>query len=460
MQAGYFKHPPLIAWIYELAITIGGSGHVWPIYLAGALANVGAAYACFRLARSFFAESDAFIGGLAVLLLETLAHVVAFEPLSHNTLLATVVAFSCWFAYEALAKGEWKWWLLLGVSLGLGMLTKYDMGIWAVCLLLLVLFSREGRSQLRRPKPYLSALTAVMIMSPNLVWLAQHQFAPFRYAGNRMLVMEGAIGYLTGPLVFLTDQIIWVLCPVVMLAPMLALRNRERSVDEKSGFESQFLGWFTLGPLVIFVIIAIVSASRLRPLWEYPFLSLVPLWLMLAFRRHAEMRSRTRVLATAAILMGIMVVGFVIQPAVCAYATNTPSKSDLPGREMAVKVKQLWDARQPGRRMPYVAGQFFLAQNVSFYLPERPHVFCTQDPSFEKVLPFDVACPWTTPDAVKQQGGIVVWYAERGNSEVPSWIAEVFPHAQYLTTLELPWQTGANLDPVPVGVAYIAPSSN
>jgi hypothetical protein len=74
-----------------------------------------------------------------------------------------------------LRTGDARWWLVIGVAIGLGMMTKLTMGFLVTGLVAGVLFT-SARRYLKSPWLWAGVAVAVLIFLPNLVWMAQHDF--------------------------------------------------------------------------------------------------------------------------------------------------------------------------------------------------------------------------------------------------------------------------------------------
>jgi hypothetical protein len=68
-----------------------------------------------------------------------------------------------------------RWWLAIGAAIGLGMLTKLSMSLLVAGLAAGVLFT-PARRYLKSPWLWAGAAAALLILLPNLVWMAQHDF--------------------------------------------------------------------------------------------------------------------------------------------------------------------------------------------------------------------------------------------------------------------------------------------
>jgi 4-amino-4-deoxy-L-arabinose transferase-like glycosyltransferase len=88
-----------------------------------------------------------------------------------------LVAF---FMVRLLVTDDPRYWLGIGTSIGLGMMTKYTMGFFVAALVVAVLVT-PARKYLKSKWLYLGAALALLIFLPNLIWQIQHDFIAFDY---------------------------------------------------------------------------------------------------------------------------------------------------------------------------------------------------------------------------------------------------------------------------------------
>jgi 4-amino-4-deoxy-L-arabinose transferase-like glycosyltransferase len=79
----------------------------------------------------------------------------------------------CWtlgfLALIKIAQGsQGRWWLALGVAGGLGLLTKFSIGFFALAVLAALLLTQQRRA-LATPWPYLAAMVALLVGSPSII---------------------------------------------------------------------------------------------------------------------------------------------------------------------------------------------------------------------------------------------------------------------------------------------------
>jgi hypothetical protein len=73
-----------------------------------------------------------------------------------------------------------RWWLAIGAVIGLGAMTKYTMAFEVIGIAAGVFFTPTRRF-LKSPWLWAGAVLAALIVLPNLIWQAQHQFISLRF---------------------------------------------------------------------------------------------------------------------------------------------------------------------------------------------------------------------------------------------------------------------------------------
>lgn len=197
--AGYYDHPPLVAWLIGLSSPLlpGELGVRLLFLVAGAATVVFAAL----LAGELGDERGAPL--LAALLAATqpMMCLVGGMALPDAPAAAAYTA-ALWLLARA---RRWRW-LAAGVAVGLALLAKYTAALLAPALLLLVLWDAELRRELRKAWPWLAALLAVAIFGPCLAWNARHDLVSIRFqlghgfgdGATPRSVLEFALGQLVG----------------------------------------------------------------------------------------------------------------------------------------------------------------------------------------------------------------------------------------------------------------------
>ena len=174
---GYLDHPPMVAaWIRVSTAVFGQSEfgvRAWSV-----LAIAGGALVIFSTARALM-DSRA-IAALSVLFYNAMLLIAIGGIIVTPD--APLVAFwtlaICGLA-KVLRTGDWRWWLLVGVSAGLALLSKYTALFLGAGIALSMTVVPGLRHWWRHPAPYGAAALALVIFAPVIVWNADHEWASF-----------------------------------------------------------------------------------------------------------------------------------------------------------------------------------------------------------------------------------------------------------------------------------------
>ncbi len=171
LAAGYLSVPPLTSWFAWLIAQLGNS-EFWIRFfpaLFGALTLVVVWKVMEELKAGIFALS---LGAIAIIFSVLLRLNILFQPNSFDILAWTFVYF-CLIKYCHRQENKWIWWA--AVALAFGFLNKYNI-VFQLLGLLPALFLTQQRKLFLNPVLWKTALLALIIIFPNLLWQYKHGF--------------------------------------------------------------------------------------------------------------------------------------------------------------------------------------------------------------------------------------------------------------------------------------------
>jgi 4-amino-4-deoxy-L-arabinose transferase-like glycosyltransferase len=470
-RLGYPKHPPLASWLAEAARLVGGDGGAWPIYLLGQLCVVTALWGVWRLGLELTSPSIALA---SVLILEATGRYTWMTlEFNHNLAVLPFFPLTALCLYRALMTGRHRWWLATGASLGLGMMAKYIVVLLGLAMAAFLMSSRVARRRATGPGPYLAVGVAVLIVLPHLVWMLATGLPTIAYAAERGQDDDGSLlrHVLNAP-DFLVRQILMLEFIWIAFVPLLAWPWRVRSFpprrvsEQRSGeanevewrgrFARHFLLAVGLGPCLLLLVLSMVTGMRLRAEWGMPLWSMLGLLVLFCLATRSETQVLKRAALGCALFAVVNVLLALAEGVAGPYVTGDGFRTHFPGRLLAKQVVDIWHQRFPVP-LELVGGERWLAGNVAFYAPSRPSVFTNV--GLRTPMLDDTACPWTSVADFRKRGGVLVWPIGREEAPLPWELRMHFPDAEVLPALVLPWQTGAPVKPVEVGVAVVAPQT-
>ena len=288
----YFDHPPMVGWLQSIALLFSESEfslRVIPIILSGV-----SLYVLFHLAKKDFGESTA----LLTILLFISAPILQILPFGMipETPLILAGLLNIWILKKIqINKGQQvKYWLLLGITLGVAGLSKYT-GVTLAVSTFIVLYLQFKTRLFSQIGFYLAGMIAAIFILPVLYWNMQNDWISFLYqldhsagksefslvAALRMQVIQLAA---FGPLIYILGIIaIWKLrasneaktwlifaLPILILFSVLSAKGRSLP------------HWTELGVIFMLPLIAqLIILSAANKIQKRIFIGLASLSLLL-----------------------------------------------------------------------------------------------------------------------------------------------------------------------------------
>jgi dolichol-phosphate mannosyltransferase len=184
LDIGYLDHPPMVAWLIRLGTGAFGNNELGVRF--GALCS-GAVASLFvyRLTRNLFDEASAL---LALVLMQLLPFFFFSGILmTPDAPLTAAWAALLYYLERALIAGRASAWWKAGLSLGLGLLSKYTILLLVPAMLIFMVWDAQSRHWLRHWLPYAAGGLALAIFSPVIFWNATHDWASFAFQTSRRL---------------------------------------------------------------------------------------------------------------------------------------------------------------------------------------------------------------------------------------------------------------------------------
>ena len=188
LSLSYFDHPPLHLWIAHLAALALGENVAVRVVFVCLFFATGWIY--YRFASRLFGPRSALIALFALnvtpfFFASAGGWIVPDGPLLFGLAVAAWAASRLFFQQPLEEASAWRFWLLVGLGLGLAGLSKYSAILTASGLVAFIVLSPEQRHWLKHPAPYVSAIVACVMITPVVLWNAQHGWASFEFQGER-----------------------------------------------------------------------------------------------------------------------------------------------------------------------------------------------------------------------------------------------------------------------------------
>ena len=367
MDLSFYDHPPMVAWLIWLGTAIFGNtefGVRIGAFVCG-LITMGYLYA---LARNLYDKTTAM---RTVLLLAVLPFYFATGMvMTADAPLVAAWAATLYYMERALL-GDRNWaWLGMGIAFGLGILSKYTLGLLGPAALLFVILDPASRRWLYRPHAYLAAALALLLFSPVIIWNMEHNWASITFQSSRVK----GVGDDQFAVHELFLHLMVLLTPVGLFAAAMALwPGTERDYSISARRRRLFVLVFTGVPLAVFFVLSIFDSQRFH--WTGPiWLALLPTmaWMMGQAGDFSTLARRMRAAWKPTIAVCLFLYAFVLHYVVLGIP-GIPYKflsERYFWREATSEVEQIAETvRQRTGQEPIVIGmsKWSVAAPLSFY---------------------------------------------------------------------------------------------
>lgn len=258
---GYYSKPPLVAWVIALFTRIGGD-HPLFVRLGAVLFSFGSSIVLFYLGKALFNSKVglwAFIIGSATPGLAVGSVIMTIDPP-----LMFFWGLTVFLLYQATSGRGKGYWYLAGVSLGLGLLSKYTVVAVIPSLFSYLALSPKRTYWLRRKEPYLFIITGLLILFPTLHWNYIHQWTsisqPVGLLKSKGLSLKTFFWFL-GPQV-------GILSPITFLLVIYGLWQGGKWGNLQKDDRYLFLFWHSIPLFGFFLILSLFSVCYVN--WAAP----------------------------------------------------------------------------------------------------------------------------------------------------------------------------------------------
>ena len=184
LDLGYLDHPPMVAWLIGAGTAVCGDTELG-VRLGALLCGVIAACFVYRLTCNLFDEVSALV---ALVIMQVLPFFFFSGILmTPDAPLTAACAALLYFLDPALLSGRPAAWWGAGISLGLGLLSKYTIVMVVPAAFIFMVWDAQARRWLVHWLPYTALALACLIFTPVIYWNATHEWASFAFQTARRL---------------------------------------------------------------------------------------------------------------------------------------------------------------------------------------------------------------------------------------------------------------------------------
>jgi 4-amino-4-deoxy-L-arabinose transferase-like glycosyltransferase len=370
LTLGYDSQPPLYNWLQSIVVWIFGLS----------LATVSATknlvlflvyLSYYKLAREVL--EDKLFAAIATLSLLTIPQLFweAQRDLTHTVIQLLTINLFLYGVIKTLKSPSVSSYAFVGLSLGLGMLSKYNFTLVALAGVVAVWLHPNGRARIMDRRFLLSVALALLIFLPHGLWLLNNLGIA---SGRTLGIMEQdapqtmLAKLVQGPFKFLRLVVV-IMAPTVIVYAIAFGRPFWRSLRAGNVWTRFFEVLFVAIALLVLALIVAIGMTSLRDRWLLPFLFLMPIYFCLKMQAAGQRPEdfARRFFVVPLIMIVLIPVALLVRPNLPTVFNRYEAYNFPYGRFVATVVAE--EQKTPGLVM---TDTWLPAGNLHLQLPDVP----------------------------------------------------------------------------------------
>ncbi|MDH4231627.1 MAG: glycosyltransferase family 39 protein [Nitrospirota bacterium] len=261
------------------------------------------------------------------------------------------------------------YWILLGVSAGLGLLTKYTMAFFYFSAFLFMLASKDNRKLLNTAGPYMAVIIGLTVFSPVIYWNAANEWVTLKHTAGQAHVAEGLRISPKRFFEFIGSQI-GVITPVLFALVSISLWRMRK--DRKGAF----LFWFSVPTIAFFVLKSL--QGKVQANWALPGYAAGFIAFSAHYIRNIESSKRgMKLLVSSGVLLALLVTSFAHFPSILRLPQKKDPTSRLVGwRELGHEAGMVYRELSQSAPAFIVSDKYQVSSELAFYTDGQPATYC------------------------------------------------------------------------------------
>lgn len=365
LDLSYYSKGPMIAYLIALSTSLFGD-NPFGVRAFAVIFSLLNSLLIFQIGKKLFNEKIGYLSGILFQLIPLFnIYGIGFSIDSPFLLLWTL---SLLMFIKSVERGG-IWWILLGLSIGLGLLTKYTMAFFYPCMLLYLLRDKPSFKfeRLRIPGLFLAFGISLLVFSPVIIWNYQNDWVTIKHTAGQAHLHEGFKISIKYFFQFLGSQILAVTPLFFFLGFYLILKPDKLNMTSDKR-------WFLLSfsiPVLLFFLLKSLH-GKVQANWAMT--AYVPLLFTTALAYyHIDYRK------IAKVSLGVAVAFTIILHTVPLF--NLPSNLDPTSRikgwrQLGAKVSEIKEELDKLGKVIIFSDRYQISSELAFYTKGHPKVYC------------------------------------------------------------------------------------
>ena len=258
------------------------------------------------------------------------------------------------------------YWILLGISIGFGLLTKYTMALFYLCSFFFLL-SRERKLFFTRG-PYIAFFLSLLIFIPVILWNAEYNWVTLRHTAGQAHIAEGLRITVKDFFEFIGSQL-GVITPLLFILMSVSLWS------QRNYKEGSLLFWF-FTPVIAFFLLKSLQ-GKVQANWALPgYVTGIIAFSVFSRKVFSEGKVK-KILIVTAILLSVSVTAVAHYPSILNLSVKQDPTSRLRGwKELGSEVTKLYEEMSEDGPVFLFSERYQVSSELAFYVKGHPTTYC------------------------------------------------------------------------------------
>ena len=379
----YYSKGPMIAYLIYLGTAIFGD-NVYGIRIMAVIFSAFSSIVMYILGKRLYDEQVGLFSAFLIQMIPLFsAYGIIFTIDSPFIFFWVISLYFFWRAISIQRSGirnedlkasrlsphtSFLYWILLGLSIGSGLLTKYTMAFFYPCAFLFLLLSKEKRYHLLTKGPYIAFIISLLVFSPVIIWNAGYDWVTLRHTAGQAHIAKGIQLSLKSFLEFLGSQfgVITPLLFVLIAVSVWRLRNQK---------EGAFLFWFAVPVMAFFLLKSL--QGKVQANWALPcYVTGIISFTVFCKDFYSEGKGK-KILVATALLLSVIVTSVAHYPSILNLPVKQDPTSRLRGwKDLGVEVTKVYEEMSGETPVFIFSDRYQVSSELAFYVKGHPITYC------------------------------------------------------------------------------------
>ncbi len=363
LDLSYYSKGPMIAYLIAAGTWLFGD-NVFGVRSLAVLFSILSSIYLYKFGKEMYDERT---GALSAIIFQLIPLYSAFGVIF--TIDSPFVFFwiiSTYILWKAVSLHHNALWYLLGLFIGLGLLTKYTMAFFYLSAFLFIIVKQ--RELIKREGPYMAVLISLLVFSPVIIWNAQHDGVTVRHTAAQAHLEEGLRLSLKSLLEFLGSQI-GIITPLLFILIIFASVRISR--DSKRG---SFLFWFFIPVLAFFTLKSLHGKVQANWAMTGYITGIIALCKDLELRASGNIKTWV---AIVGILLALVLTLLSHYPPALIPVKLDPSSRLKGWKDLGQEVTKIYEEMEGKGSKPFIfSDRYQVSSELAFYVKGHPVTYC------------------------------------------------------------------------------------